>query len=128
MGALLKIEADSEWIECASCGVFFGSHVLRKRRQDHHPFYCPNGHSQHFPQENTEEFLRRKLAESDARLADRDRSIAWERSQRETEAQRAREAEKKLKRIKTRVAAGVCPECNRTFQQLARHMACKHQK
>lgn len=27
-----------------------------------------------------------------------------------------------------RVGAGVCPCCKRTFQQLARHMKCKHPK
>lgn len=119
MGALLKIEADSEWIECANCGVFFGSNILRKRREDHKTFFCPNGHNNYFPHDNEAEKLRKQLAEKDTQLA-------WERSQRETETQRARDAEKKLKRIKTRVKAGVCPECNRTFAQLARHMACKH--
>lgn len=29
-------------------------------------------------------------------------------------------------RLKARAAAGVCPCCNRTFQQLARHMAKNH--
>lgn len=33
---------------------------------------------------------------------------------------------RELKRVNTRVSAGVCPCCNRTFQQLARHMKCKH--
>ena len=31
-----------------------------------------------------------------------------------------------LTRVKTRVAHGVCPCCNRTFRQLARHMKAKH--
>lgn len=29
-------------------------------------------------------------------------------------------------RLKNRAAHGVCPCCNRTFQQLARHMSAKH--
>lgn len=32
--------------------------------------------------------------------------------------------ENKLKRVQR----GVCPHCNRTFQNLAAHMACKHRK
>ena len=32
----------------------------------------------------------------------------------------------KLARKLKRVGRGVCPECNRTFQNLASHMACKH--
>ena len=31
-------------------------------------------------------------------------------------------AQRKLKRV----AKGVCPECNRTFADLAQHMKCKH--
>ena len=31
-----------------------------------------------------------------------------------------------LKRKLRRVQRGVCPHCNRSFQNLARHMACKH--
>lgn len=31
-------------------------------------------------------------------------------------------------RLKNRIAAGVCPCCQRTFQNLARHMKCKHPK
>jgi hypothetical protein len=39
-------------------------------------------------------------------------------------AQKKSEAE--LRRIQKRTAAGVCPCCNRTFQQLARHMKTRH--
>lgn len=39
------------------------------------------------------------------------------------DAERAvKKAQNKLKRVER----GVCPECNRTFNNLARHMACKH--
>jgi hypothetical protein len=39
------------------------------------------------------------------------------------EAQSEKEkAEKKLRRVNK----GICPECNRNFSNLARHMACKH--
>ena len=31
-----------------------------------------------------------------------------------------------LTRVKNRVSRGVCPNCNRTFKDLARHMASKH--
>jgi hypothetical protein len=31
-----------------------------------------------------------------------------------------------MTRIKKRVAAGVCPCCNRSFKDLARHMAGQH--
>lgn len=40
--------------------------------------------------------------------------------------QRADKAEQSLHRHKTRASNGVCPCCQRTFKQLARHMAAKH--
>ncbi len=36
-------------------------------------------------------------------------------------------AERKTKRLMRRVSAGVCPCCNRTFSDLARHMKTKHE-
>ncbi len=41
--------------------------------------------------------------------------------------QTAAEKDKLARKLK-RVDRGVCPECNRTFQNLGRHMACKHAK
>jgi|GEM_PF-2697621 len=40
---------------------------------------------------------------------------------------RLNEAETKARRAERRIHAGVCPHCNRTFVQLARHMKTKHQ-
>lgn len=37
-----------------------------------------------------------------------------------------REAKAKLERKLKRVGRGTCPECNRSFQNLARHMCSKH--
>ena len=37
-----------------------------------------------------------------------------------------RAAKEKMARKLKRVGRGVCPECNRTFANLAQHMTCKH--
>lgn len=43
------------------------------------------------------------------------------------ETERRRRAEKGAKtKLKKRIAAGVCPCCNRSFQNVRRHMANKH--
>lgn len=39
-----------------------------------------------------------------------------------------RAAKEKLERKLLRVGRGTCPECNRSFANLARHMNCKHGK
>ncbi len=111
-------------IDCCSCGVSFGmtTAMERQRRQDHTGFYCPNGHGQHF------------TAKSDADLLQEERRRAKRlASLLDDEQQQHRATERRLSatrgvvtRTKKRIAAGVCPCCNRTFQQLARHMAGQH--
>jgi hypothetical protein len=38
-------------IECAQCAIDFGigDNFMRRRREDHGTFYCPNGHSNIYP-------------------------------------------------------------------------------
>lgn len=103
--------------ECCQCGVIFGmtDYFKNERVRDHKQFYCPNGHSQGYVGETEAEKNARLLREEQAR---HQRTL-----QRENEERAAKEkAERKL----TRVGRGVCPDCNRTFQNLARHMTCKH--
>ena len=120
-GNVLKIFQPVEIIteECCSCGVIFGltDYFKKERLKDHRLFYCPNGHNQHYTAESEAEKNARLLREEQVR---HQRTIA-----RENEERAAREkAERKLKRV----GRGVCPDCNRTFQNLARHMACKHKE
>ncbi|MFC6487312.1 hypothetical protein [Nitratireductor sp. GCM10026969] len=90
-------------------------------------FYCPYGHPQHFPEGETEEVrLRRERDRLKQQLAQKDDEIGWQRNQREA-AQRSASARKgQITRLKNRAAAGVCPCCNRSFENLRRHMASKH--
>ena len=61
------------------------------------------------------------------------RQLEKERKRREWAEQETKNTENRLRaqkaattRIKNRVGAGVCPCCNKTFKQLARHMRSKH--
>lgn len=121
---------------CAACGCHFGMDVAfyRARKEDGKTFYCPAGHSLHYG-DNEADRLRRELADEKARS----RSIASSRDYafselRETEAKLTQKkrlytrTRNELTKVKTRVAAGVCPDCNRSFQNVARHMATKHPK
>jgi hypothetical protein len=87
------------------------------RRKKSYAIYCPLGHTFVF-NSTTEERLaqeREKSARLQARLDQADASLI---------AQRA--ATTRVKNKLKRVEAGVCPQCNRTFQNLARHMKSKH--
>lgn len=107
-------------ITCYKCGMPFGvpTHWRNKRMEDQETFHCPNGHSQHYTRSEVQRLRteldkqRRKteLAQADAIQA---------RNQRD----RSRKAHR---RMRDRVRNGVCPCCNRTFQNLLRHMRTKH--
>ena len=89
--------------------------------------FCGYGHPGVFKEGETEaDKLRRERDRLQQRLAERDDEIARQRNLRE-EAERKLTATKGVvTRIKNRVSHGVCPCCNRTFENLARHMNSKH--
>jgi hypothetical protein len=88
-------------------------------------FYCPYGHEQHYPAGETEETkLRRERDRLAQRIAERDDKIAELREERD--AAKRQGAAGQVTKIKNRVGYGVCPCCNRTFENVARHMASQH--
>lgn len=121
--AVLQFKQDVtiDVFDCASCGMHFGvpADYIERRREDHRGFYCPAGHSNAFKGETDADRLRKMLNEANARntkLADE-----WGKA-----VVKADKAEAERARLMKRVKAGVCTCCNRTFQNLARHMATKH--
>lgn len=90
-------------------------------------FFCPYGHSAHFPEGETEEDkLRRerdRLKQDAARLEDEKRQ--WM-STANAQLERAQKAEAATAKLKKRSEAGVCSCCNRTFLNMQRHMKSKH--
>lgn len=88
--------------------------------------YCPLGHEHRPAGEGKAARLARELEEEKDRRAriaaarDRERARADENERRRI-AQKAATT-----RLGKRAKAGTCPCCNRTFKQLARHMANQH--
>lgn len=111
-------------MECVVCGVDFAipEGMLSNHRRLGGYHKCPNGHSQGW--EKGSEHTRIKELERELAAEQQRKQAALSR---ENEAiARANKAESKIARQKKRSHAGVCPCCNRTFQQLARHMKTKH--
>src|SRR5262245_22389812 len=83
-------------------------------------FHCGYGHAQHFTDEDDEivkirrerDRLKQKVAQLDDTITAQTKQIADLKQASVTMAKR--------------VAAGVCPCCNRSFVQLQRHMKTKH--
>jgi hypothetical protein len=123
MGAQFAISNHFCAVECchAGCGITFAipRWFDKNRRDDHKSFYCPNGHSLSFHGASAEERLRQKIA-------DVERSLEFQRRQRQLAERQARAYKGERDRVKRRVANGVCPCCQRSFQNLRRHMTTQH--
>lgn len=126
-GEQFSVPCELGTIACCKCGITFAVPVRLEEyfRKSRERFYCPTGHGQSYTK-STEMILWER-----AEAAERERD--WYQSQAQT-AERGRIAQKaqttkarnELRRVKQRTSAGVCPCCNRTFQDLARHMKGQH--
>lgn len=133
MGALLQFNFEFVTETCCrdGCGIQFAmpKYFQAQLLKDHsRSFYCPNGHSQYYvgktelqlAKEETERVRQQlKWAEENAASASKARDKA---------DRRASAAKGVVTKIKRRVGNGVCPCCNRTFQNLMAHMNTKHPK
>jgi hypothetical protein len=114
--------------ECISCGVLHAMPaVLTDRDRETGGYrYCPNGHQQGWPKEESEETkIRRerdRLKQDAARLNE---EMVAARNEAFQQRERAIKSEAAAKRMKKRASAGSCPCCQRTFSNMAEHM--KHQ-
>ena len=128
MSALLKFEQIASWQECCNCGITFG--MMKswddRLRNNHNTFYCPNGHPQSYSGQTEAAKLQKQLDEERRLRVSAESDAQWQRSVAKNAQTQATKARNKLRRVETRINAGVCPHCNRTFKQLAAHMKCKH--
>lgn len=114
-------------LDCCTCGVAFGmpDSLDSEFRRNGRYFYCPNGHQQYYS-DSEEKRLKRQLEAAEAKATRI--QAAKERAEAEARHMAAVAAGHKGAHTKTkrRVAHGVCPCCNRTFANVARHMAGQH--
>ena len=113
-------------LDCPNCGVLFGIEEAyeARRRYDGRSFHCPSGHTMSYEAEETRLRKRLERAEQEANAAGARARRADERAE---EVERSRRAVVgHLTRAKKRIANGVCPACNRQFQDLHRHMKGQH--
>lgn len=113
--------------DCCACGVAFA--MTREHRaqrlKDKALFYCPNGHSQSYTESEADR-LRRQLEEKAIELAAKERALAWEKERAASLDRQLAKEKQSTAKLKRRISRGVCPCCQRTVSQLARHMETKH--
>lgn len=120
-----------KWVTCYRCKTQFAMAEdifnLAHQRAEEISFWCPNGHSQVFSKGKTEaEKLRDERDKLTQRLAEWQDYEAEQRKRAEALERKLSASKGQITRIKKRAANGVCPCCNRTFSDLAKHMAGKH--
>lgn len=126
----LRFAVEFERYDCAKhgCGasILIPTGEVARLRLSHQLFHCLYGHPQSFPGQSELELAKAGLEAVKQRLewAERDAKAANARltlEQRKTAA-----AKGQMTKLRNRVSNGVCPCCNRTFQNLMRHMHTKH--
>lgn len=116
-------------VQCGVCGTV---HAIPEAMWSHcHDnggyWHCPNGHQWGYREGAVKrDELRRERDRLKQRIAQKDDEIARERQERKAAERRVSAAKGQITKLKNRAKAGVCPCCNRTFQNLQRHMATKH--
>lgn len=107
--------------ECCNCGIPFMMPSYHQKRliNSQEQFYCPNGHPQHYCGKTDAQKIQEKLDEEK-------RNRAAEKERLEKQWLEQYNAKTKLEKQLKRIHKGVCPCCNRSFQNLKRHMETKH--
>lgn len=117
----IKVTRTIRSLNCGSCGILFGleANFMTKRQDDGQSFYCPNGDEVSWNAVNAAEQTERDLKAAEAQLiAQGDQLRAAIRD--------AEEARAEQMRVRSRIAKGVCPCCNRFFRALHQHMQRQH--
>jgi hypothetical protein len=107
-------------MECPVCGIPYAltERYRSKKNETGDSWVCPNGHSLSY----SDSEVKRLKRELEAKTLEANRN----REQYFAEQRKHEQTQKAMTRLKKRTAAGVCPCCQRTFQQLSRHMKTKH--
>jgi hypothetical protein len=120
---------------CHSCDAVFATEEKfhLERWADKRTFYCPNGHSMAYAGKSETQKLKEQLDEERRQRQRAEQNVAMyadearEATKRaEHERRRANGYKGHATKITKRAKAGVCPCCNRSFENLRRHMASKH--
>lgn len=110
---------------CAVCGIDYAvpKDWLQQKINDKGEFYCPNGHCRVFTNESHYE-KEQRLEREKLQIEERAKRLQSDNNILRNEIENEK---RKLEKLNIRINNGVCPHCNRTFQNLKRHIQCKHE-
>jgi transcription elongation factor Elf1 len=122
--ATLNRTVNLKVMECGTCGIAF---ALPQSLYDHcynegGYWTCPLGHSRGWDKGNKKAYAR----ELEEKVAQLESKIDIEKNRVQSAQREAAAARGQVTKIKNRVGKGICPCCNRSFQNLRRHMTTQH--
>jgi hypothetical protein len=108
---------------CCECGVTFAftAGYYNDRREDGKSFCCPNGHKQYYTNSEAQ-----KLKNALANAKRQEETANWWREQAEEKGRSLSATRGQITKIKNRIAKGICPCCNQSFDNLHDHMTTQH--
>ena len=119
--------------ECPSCQTEHAIEMVlynaaqQRRGPNGLQIYCPNGHEWHLTTgDSAIDRVRQERDRLKQQLAYKDDEISRQKQRRERAERSASAYRGQVTKLKNRSKAGLCPCCNRTFQNLRRHMETKH--
>jgi len=114
-------------VECCVCSITFSvpSGWFKRRQEDGETFSCPNSHYQSFGISDLD-LMRQERDRLKQQVAQRDDEVRAANRRAETERRTAIAYKGQATKLRKRAKGGVCACCNRTFENLARHMKSKH--
>ena len=124
----LSLEVKLTAIDCGECGGTYAiNERYRKQQYDHAgTWHCPYCRTGWGFEETEADRLKKEIANQEQRRRWAEERATAARAEAEHQAARAAGFKGALTKTKKRVAAGVCPCCNRSFENLRRHMDTKH--
>ena len=131
MSVLVDLSVHLTAIECGSCAMSFAvpAAFYRNCRDEGQSFRCPNPRclwpTQSY-KKTTNAALQEQLDSAKRRAAFEIKSRIGAQRREEHQRRRASTYKGHLTRTKKRISAGLCPRCDRTFENLSHHMHTTH--
>lgn len=136
-GRTITFEQELVTETCCNCGILFAMTAdLQRKLRDEKPgttFYCPVGHGQHYTNQSEAQKLKEQLDAQRRRAERAEQAVAREADWRREAEERAEHERRRANghkgyaaKLAKRTKAGLCPCCNRSFVNMARHMATQH--
>ena len=113
-----------EKFDCGKCGGVFALNeaFTSHARANRGAYYCPYCDTRWSWNESDTDRLRKQLESKERELREAKCETLRQSNLKELEMKEREKSEKKLRRVNK----GVCPCCNRSFNNLHRHMETKH--